>query len=442
MKNFDFIKEQADKIKFLPLVTIILLHFTGVILLYLLLYAAGIVPTLPSAANLVQWDAGWYQSIVNNNYVYVANEQCNLAFYPLFPYLQRFLQLDAFWISAVNLIFLIGAFILFTRYFEFKIPSLLLAISFPSLFFCFVPYAEALFFLSGVIALVGFKTNKTGLTAAGIALGSISRSASLIFIPALFFSFFMELGFSRNENKKLIKKYAYLLLATVLSTLAVNLLQYLQTGKFFAIFEVLSSWNNQLRIPEFPLTTWDSYRLLWLDSAAFLVGAFALFFLLRFFILKLKKFHFGIEPALAFSLAYLFVVPFYMLWFAGVDAGGGTSIFSLNRYIFATPFFSIFLLHVLHATNFNKNTLLGFALVLTVVLVMYGFPQYTWGLLTKVSGAENRFLQLTGVIVMAFGLLFTTHKRHGNKAVFVLYLLNVFLQLKLFTAWINGSWVG
>ncbi len=54
---------------------------------YSALYFLDVVQTFPNNDSLLHFDADWYETIRNGNYVYVDNEICNVAFFPFFPYL-------------------------------------------------------------------------------------------------------------------------------------------------------------------------------------------------------------------------------------------------------------------------------------------------------------------------------------------------------------------
>jgi hypothetical protein len=87
----------------------ILLKRIGIIFLHVVFMTVLIavlghyhIMQIPDENNLVQWDAGWYKNIVSNGYVFIENTQCNLAFFPLFPFAWKWLQISAFNMSIIN----------------------------------------------------------------------------------------------------------------------------------------------------------------------------------------------------------------------------------------------------------------------------------------------------------------------------------------------------
>ena len=112
----------------------------------------------------------------------------------------------------------------------------------------------------------------------------------------------------------------------------VSFIQFLDTGEWFKFFEAQKHWGNFLQIPRFPLTSWAGGFIVRLDGFAFLIGIILGGFLLGL-IFKLKQFRNTIIPSeVIFSLAYLGGITLIVLLFRG------GSLFSLNRFIFATPF--------------------------------------------------------------------------------------------------------
>jgi hypothetical protein len=252
----------------------------------------------------------------------------------------------------------------------------------------------------------------------------------------------MEFGDIRINNKKVIIKYLILLGITTLSTLIVYMIQYFQTGQFFAIFNVLKTWGKELQIPELPLTTWDAHRLLWLDGSAFLTGFIAFIFLLKFFSNKIKNLKYTINPSVALAFGYIFVVTFYMLLYAGVDGAGGTSIFSLNRYIFATPFFTIFIFYIIKNVEINRNSKIVLASSIFFVCLLYGLLKYLTGIFDFKSSEFYRLINLFVMSILPISIYLFTNLNIKKNLWLTFYMINILLQIYLFESWINGLWIG
>jgi len=96
-------------------------------------------------SSIASYDAGWYKDIAVNGYSIKESNQSNVAFFPLFPMLWRLSNTSNIGISLINLsIFLFSIFLIWRSY-QLKVIELLLCLSIPSLFFCWVPFSEALF---------------------------------------------------------------------------------------------------------------------------------------------------------------------------------------------------------------------------------------------------------------------------------------------------------
>ena len=134
-------------------------HCSFLFFLYLILSFFGLISEFPTEFSLNQYDVSWYQSIISNGYVINEGQQSNVAFFPLFPLIWKLLHLSNVGISCVNLLFLgLGAFVLAKTY-KLSSQTILLLCSTTSLFFCYIPYSEALFFLAGSLIIYGFRNN-------------------------------------------------------------------------------------------------------------------------------------------------------------------------------------------------------------------------------------------------------------------------------------------
>ena len=136
----------------------IFLHFAGLIILLAILEQLQII----QIAKILQYDAWWYKSIVENGYVFKENEQCNLAFYPAFPLIWKFLHVSYLGISIVNLCITILTLTIINSTFKIGYKKTLIFGSLPSMFFCFMPYSESLFMFLCTVFLSGYYLKKRG----------------------------------------------------------------------------------------------------------------------------------------------------------------------------------------------------------------------------------------------------------------------------------------
>lgn len=419
---------------------VIFSHLFIFIILYLILSFFGFIKGLPNNTSLMQWDAWWYKSIIDNGYSFNPDGQSNIAFFPLFPFIWKFFQLTPVLISVLNLFFLFSGMIVLRNAYHFNRMEFLLLLSIPSLFFCYVPYSEAVFFLAGSFIIYGLKKDfKIALL--GVFLAGLARSATLIFIPIILFSKIYNYRPGKN-NKKLIIETTYLILTSIISTLFAQLIQFQGSGKFFTIFEVQKEWNRILSIPVLYFTTWDGARLIWLDGLALFTGILSISLIVLFLWKKLSKHNKTFSSAFLFSIGYLALVSITTLLYSSEDAIGGTSIYSLNRFVFATPFFTVFIIMGLRIIQINKKSVLYFVVIALLTWLLFNAHGY-------LPGADRTLVQFLkakvyfGIVFLySFVYLLLADNRIKITLWSGLYLLNMILQIFLFNEFINGKWIG
>lgn len=415
-------------------------HFLFFITLYGILYLLGIFTVWPDADTLMQWDANWYYSIVEGGYLYHEGQQSNLAFFPLFPYIWDIASLGPVGISLLNLLLMIGGIVLLNRSLRPGNKWLLLWLSVPVLFFCYVPYSEAVFFFAGSLLLYGLRHNPL-YAAVGIFLACLSRSASMVFIPVLIFISIVQYRV-RGDKQFFWMNFCWYLSAAIIATLLVQWVQYLHTGKFFILFEAQAQWGRVLSWPSLPLTTWGGGDLLWLDGLAFLAGVLAAMVCLLLLIRKWNKPMSSLSPAWLFASGYIAMVTLAAVLFSGKDPHGNTSIYSLNRFVFATPYFMVFLFFGGRYLCWDNSRSLAFLGVCVAVFLMMGAYSY----LPELSDFPIPVFKTKiyfGLMLLYALLWYKVASGNGNGKYWIpLYLLNVMVQLLLFHRFLLGHWIG
>ena len=180
------------------------------------------------------------------------------------------------------------------------------------------------------------------------------RPAFTVFIPALIITQLL------NRNKEKISlTIGFYLLVSILGIISVGIIQFYDSGEWFKFFSEQKNWGNHLQIPKLPLTSWAGGFIVRTDGFAFLIGILSGSFLSAL-ILKLKWVKDTVLPKeVIFSLAYLGGITSAVLLFRG------GSLFSLNRFVFATPFIIVVLNYWIRQ-QFNlkiKKLLLIFGLI-------------------------------------------------------------------------------
>lgn len=422
----------------LETVKVLSIHVLAYFVFFLILSFLEFVKGMPTDKTISGFDAGWYQGIVEHGYIFDPNAQSNVAFFPLFPIIWKITGLSAIGISILNFFFMGGGFYFLRKSWAFSNREMLILLSIPSLMFCYVPYSEAIFFLAASLMLYGLDKNYK-IALLGIFISSMVRSASMVFIPVIIFVQIFAFK-EKSENRKNWLETGGMILTTVLGTLLAQYYVYLQSGKFFALFEAQKHWGRVLSWPKFFLTSWfDSFRI-WVDGLAFLVGLISACLAL-YFLWKRFKESVSLKPSFLFSIGYLAMVTLTTLLYSG-DGTDNTSMASLNRFVFAVPFSTVLLVWWMHHGVVSKKSWLFFVIVSIATWVSFAPEEHYFFL--------DRFTLFfdTGVayilIVFGYSIVYFLFAKQKIKTDLWsgLYVLNISVQIYLFVHFLRGIWVG
>ena len=216
-------------------------------------------------------------------------------------------------------------------------------------------------------------------------------------------------------------------------------IQYYQTGDFFAFFYAQQFWDHHLGIPSFPLSSWHWPTHL-SDSSGLLFGLIAIVISLGFCIHLIFKIPYPafierlfkqtpMDYAYLFSFLYLAGTASTILLFQGGN------IQSLNRYIFSTPFFLLFLNAFISKKITVNFTFLQYV-IFTCILGVF-MPRQTY--------VEHYLLVTAVIIFIPASLLFQSraadHKGF-NILMYVGLIAGFILQLFLLSKYYEGNWMG
>src|SRR5690606_15302793 len=112
-----------DKYYYKPFASSVLLAVGYVgffIIVQFILYKAGIIHTMPTADNLVAWDARWYEDMVNYGSRYWAETNSSAGFFPLFPLIWKVFGFNGWTASLFNLACFSIGFGIFTMLYPVK----------------------------------------------------------------------------------------------------------------------------------------------------------------------------------------------------------------------------------------------------------------------------------------------------------------------------------
>ena len=368
--------------------------------------------------NFLNWDAGHYHFIKENGY-----EGPRVAFFPLFPLIWKFLSLNRYGISILNAAIFLASFYLLIQNLKIRRKrEMLLYLSIPSFIFFYLPYSESLFFLASVLMILGLKNNKTYWVYLGLFIAVLTRPAFTLFIPALCITEFL------NKRPKVYLRIGLYLLVTTIGMVLVGWIQYTDTGGWFQFFNAQKNWGNELQIPKLPLTSWGTGFALRMDALAFFIGLVAGSFILAL-IFRIKPLKNRIVPRhVLFSLCYLVGITLLVLLYRG------GSVFSLNRFVFATPFIIV----VFHYWTQQKITF-----SLKRLSFIFGFLWLFWLLFGSYENVSNlaKFSLLT-----CYGLLLFSTKSDQKiiqKYSLLLFIfMNFSFQVISYIGFLNLKWIG
>lgn len=411
---------------------IALLAVLAIQLLAIILYYFR-VGNMPSFFNSVcGWDCGWYQSIKDAGYAFNPTAQSNTAFFPLFPYLWKWLQVDASGMSLINLILFLGAIGFIGYHLELSRPTQLAFLCFGLLPFFMVPYSESLFFVGGALFLIGFIKKSHSLIWLGFVIAVLARSASILFIAALVVLLIFSIV---NYNKRRVILLLSALCATVFTTVSVFSIQYVQTGNFFAFFDAQAFWDHHFRFPTFPLSSWHWPTHI-SDAAALMVGLFCIIICMQLCLSLLKKYAFVKWELVTISRQLELYELFSLFYLAGTTATillfQGGNLHSLNRYVFSTPFFLI----MLQMVYVNALQLKGSFWHFLVFCILIGsiMPRQTY--------VEHYLLITVFIIVIPGSVFYLPRLLNSNKLWITALLIGLIAQAFLLTNYWMGKWMG
>lgn len=363
-------------------------------------YSLGLIKVLPDRNNLLVWDGGWYNSIRTSGYSYPDKGGSNTGFFPLMPYLWRWMQLGNVGICIFMLVVSLVSIAWLSSFLKSNWTSFFVAISFPTMFYMFLPYTEALFFLFSVMAIIGWSKKNYLLLFTGLFLASLTRVSAIFLVMAFIGAEILDTRNS-SEVKERLKRIIAMILVVAGGILLVLIIQYNQTHVWGAYFKSQAeSWDRKFKWPTFPMGSPAGKEVLWIQILGLWVGIACLIVLLRTLYYRVKK-KTPVNPLFLASVIYLLLtvlseVFFNPTWWSNYS-GFGTWMVGLARYIFVNAFFFIFVYQVFNVARI-KYTKVGLFLFFCIALSTHLFVT---DLTMRTAHTWNRY-----IIFMILGLLF------------------------------------
>ncbi|MDQ3072628.1 MAG: hypothetical protein M3Q97_05135 [Bacteroidota bacterium] len=373
------------------------------------------------------WDAMHYDDIRRNGYFFHPDFQSTVAFFPVFPYAWKVSGLDVYGISVFNaIVFFLSVFV-FVKSLGGDKKIVLMVLALPSLFFFFLPYSEALFFLTSVILLVGIEKKKLWMACLGFFLCCISRSAANVFIPAILIMQF--LSGPMKETWKNMLSYTGSALAGIF---VVALFQYSQVGVFWGFMQTQKHWYHKLQVPQLPYNTWGD--VLQLDTSALFSGLIAGALIIYFLYQRMVENRYYTDNAYIFSILYVAGVTTVAVLFKG------NSIYSLNRYVFPTAFFFLFFIRILPVVRHSTKALWRYLAAFFAGWVLVKGFKHLFSFFFHIK----EFLSFSGFVSAWLAILFINHpNKYVRMAAFWGFYGGCLLaQMIYFNHFLQCEWVG
>jgi hypothetical protein len=368
--------------------------------------------------DLLHFDAILYFDIRNHGY----HSQWLCAFFPGFPFFWKFINVNAIGIATVNAIVFILSVSALAAAFKPNLKRQLLSISIPSLIFMFVPYSESLFYMACTFLILGLRFDNLFLLLAGLLLSSLIRPTTFVFVPALLLAFY----FTHERVKVAIYKSLVPISVLLLGLFTTILIHYWYTKKWFVFFEAQKLWKNYFHVPSLPFTSWGGDAIVRFDASCLALAIICMVFFVRSLSYKAKT-HVRFPADLVFSVSYVIGTVVLVLFYRDGN------LYSINRFIYATPFIIVCMYHFFEKYEFRWKD----------VIIVFMASEALWLLFNSYNHIHN-FLMFTTVSVYFVLMLFTKFPKPGVQTIAyaILILSNCYGLIKLYLRYLNHGWIG
>ena len=208
--------------------------------------------------SFVMWDSGWYQKIAERGY-YLEGAQSDVAFFPAYPYLARWLGkiVGSHWTAGLlisNFALLGALFYIYgiaRRYLDEDRArqAAVFVLVFPTSFFFSTYYAESLALLATAAALYHYEHDQLLAAGAFGGLAALTRSAGVLLFPALLAGALHRRGWSL---RRLTPRMFYLLLIPAAFAAFMWILA-VQVGDPLAFAKAQGGWHRAAAFPLFTI---------------------------------------------------------------------------------------------------------------------------------------------------------------------------------------------
>jgi hypothetical protein len=413
-----------DRKEFFSTFLTVVFYAIGFYCLQFFLYSVTMVQDYPTEHNLKFWDAAYYESISKYGYVNPRDPMAlSYAFFPLFPLVWKVSHLGVWGISALNILFLATGFGLLCTMHRISLQNKLLWLSLPAVFFAFIPYTEALYFMLAAMVLYGIRNEYRVLIWVSLFLLALTRASGVFLVPALLATALMQ-----DDNRRWLhslKKYVVQYLSPIVCGSGAFMgYEWYQTGNPYAFYDIQKNWSHHFKVPVIPFINVSGATMAWISAVVFFVLVVCALLLAVYFFRWLFR-NQKTDVLLVLSCAYLFVVLLETLFYNTAD-GRPTNLAGIMRYATLNPFFYVVLYHFTSVAVYTWRHYL--AIVLLSNLVWFLFP---------ISGSMQVILCYEANTLLL--LLFMLHANTRLQwPVIVLTAVSLFFQVHYFEHFIRN----
>ncbi|MES2702766.1 MAG: hypothetical protein V4649_09015 [Bacteroidota bacterium] len=383
---------------------------------------------VPDAVTLKQWDAPIYQNAARLGYYYHDEKDNNMGIFILFPWVWRLLHVGILGICISNIIFFSAAFTIITRIYPVPSREKLLWLTTPLLYFMWVPYTEALFCLLIAILFYGMVRHNKPVIVTSLIVVSLCRPTTAFLTPALLVA--ALLSSSKQNIGQSLKKYLLLYaLPTLIGTAIFVLYQYSVSHVWFPYYKGQAKYlGHVFSLPTFPFSScYGGQRIKWIGGLAMVPCTIAIVVLARKALKWLRKDTVYPDEVWLLTLGYLPLVMGVMVFFSPTWGTLTTNLISIHRYVFCSPFFFVFLYHMVSKPRTYRAVHFITAIVVCNIVWLS-------------MGSYKHFLELLFYNVLT--VLVVLYMVHANNkqswAALVICGFNIFIQIHLFQQYMAG----
>lgn len=363
------------------------------------------------SAETPYFDLEHYQFISTEGY-----DVLRTAFFPGFPLLLKALGGQLVLTSVVNILLVSASLAMLASYTRNAWERALLILQ-PVVCFWLIAYSEALFFFSITLAIRGLVSKQFWWLAMGLALAAFTRPLWAVLLPAFVWMYSVQ----KQEFGNIMLLGG--MLGVTFGTVGAFAVQAVGVGKWATFFQAQKEWGNELAFPAFPLSTWSDATVMLLDCAGLTVGVCA-----GVLVLKASTRKQGRPSVWWMAMLYLAGICALVLCFRG----GG--LFSLNRFVFATPFFGLALLYAVRSAQESRKNYWWLAAPLVCIIACGGY--------LHIQAMVNLLPILLVAVLWLFSAWVPIPAMWRSVSRVALVLSAVLFQVLMWTRVLCAEWVG